>query len=419
MRAYGEFLRLPHAARLLGGTLLGRLPNGMGMLAVVLHIRAEGGGYPLAGALGGVLGLAMAAGQPVLGRTMDRLGQPRVLLLSALASAAGFTLLAAVGADPLPVAIAAVVLAGFATPPLEAGLRALWPAVLPGPGQVQAAYALDAAAQEILFTVGPLIVVAAAAVSTETALILTGLLGIAGTLVIITSGPSRDWVGEPRAADWAGPLRSPGLRVLLLGLTFAGVALGVYAVAVVAYAERMHNDLASGLLLASMAAGALLGGLVYGARVWPGEAHRRLPWLLGALAAGYVPLVWAPGLPLMTVLAFVSGVFLAPVLACSFSLVDRLAPSGTVTEAFAWVVAAVGAGSALGSAVSGIGQDMAGVPGAFAGAAAGGVLALLACLLGARTLRPAVREQPVRPAYEPAGGAQERPARRRRVRSRT
>jgi MFS family permease len=389
MRGYVVFLRRPHAARLLGGTLFGRLPNGMGALAVVLHVRADGGGYPLAGTLAAVLGLAMAAGQPVLGRAMDRYGQPRVLLPAACLSAAGFTLLAAVGARPLPLAVAAVVLAGFATPPLEAGLRALWPAVLDGPEQVDAAYALDAAAQEILFSVGPLLVVAAAAIDTETALVLTGLVGIAGTLVVALSGPSRRWTGAPRAADWAGPLRSPGLRVLLVSLACAGIALGVYAVAVVAYAERLDSGIASGLLLACMAAGALTGGIVYGARPWAGEPHRRLPWLLAALAAGYVPLVLTPGLPAMSVLAFVSGVFLAPVLACSFTLVDRLAPSGTVTEAFAWVVAAVGAGGAAGSAVAGFGEKLAGVPGAFAGAGMGGVLALVLCLLGARTLRPA------------------------------
>ncbi|MEU8797964.1 MFS transporter [Spirillospora sp. NPDC048819] len=388
MRGYVVFLRRPYAGRLLGGTLLGRLPNGMGMLAVVLHIRADGGGYPLAGTLAAVFGLATAAGQPVLGRAMDRLGQPRVLLPAACVAAAGFGLLAVVGAEPLPVAVIAAVVAGFATPPLEAGLRALWPDVLDGQEQVDAAYALDAAAQEILFTVGPLLVVAAAVVNTEAALLLTGAFGIAGTLVVALSGPSRRWRGRPRAADWAGPLRSPGLRILLLSLACAGIALGVYAVAVVAYAERYGRDLASGLLLACMAGGALVGGLVYGARPWAGEPHRRLAWLLAALAAGYIPLVLAPGLPVMSLLAFVSGVFLAPVLACSFALVDRLAPSGTVTEAFAWVVAAVGAGGSVGSFVSGVGQDVAGVPGAFAGAGIGGVLALALCLLGARTLRP-------------------------------
>ncbi|MGI5167207.1 MFS transporter [Spirillospora sp. CA-253888] len=388
MRAYVEFLRLRHAGRLLGGTLLGRLPNGMGALAIVLHVRAEGGGYPLAGTLAAVFGLAMAAGQPVLGRAMDRFGQPRVLIPAALLSGLGFALLAVIGADPRPVAVAAVVLAGFATPPLEAGLRALWPAVLPDQTKVKAAYALDAAAQEVLFSVGPLLVVLAALANPETALLLTGALGVAGTLVVTTAAPSRAWRGEPRAADWAGPLRSPGLCVLLLSLLFAGVALGVYTVAVVAYAERLHSEAASGLLLAVMSAGALVGGLVYGARPWPGAEHRRLPWLLVALAAGYLPLVWAPGLPVMLVLAFVSGIFLAPVLACSFSLVDHLAPVGTVTEAFAWIVAAVGLGGSLGMFVSGLGQDLAGVPGAFAGAGAGGVLALLVCLLGARTLRP-------------------------------
>ncbi|POM27410.1 Major Facilitator Superfamily protein [Actinomadura rubteroloni] len=388
MLAYVHFLRTPYAARLLGGTLLGRLPNGMAVLAIVLHVRAGHGGYPLAGTLAAVSGLAMAAGQPVLGRAMDRYGQARILIPSALVAAAGYAVLAGVGARPLPVATAAVVVAGFATPPLEAGLRALWPDVLRDPGQVQVAYALDAAAQEVLFTVGPLLVVAAAAWSTSAALVLTGALGVAGTLVVAGSPPSRRWRGADRAADWAGPLRSPGLRRLLLALAFAGVALGVYAVAVVAYAERAGRAEASGLLLAAMAAGALTGGLVYGALSFTRDPAARLPWLLAALAAGYVPLAWAPPLPVMLVLAFASGVFLAPSLACCFSLVDRLAPAGTVTEAFAWIVAAVGAGSSLGSFAAGFGQDLAGVPGAFAGAAAGGALALLTVLTAARLLRP-------------------------------
>ncbi|WP_433333557.1 MFS transporter [Spirillospora sp. CA-294931] len=390
MRAYVEFLRVTHAARLLGGTLLGRLPNGMGMLAVILHVRAEGGGYPLAGALGAVFGLSMAAGQPALGRAMDRYGQPRVLLPAAWLSAAGFALLAVWGADPLPLTIAAVVLAGFATPPLEAGLRALWTAVLPGPAEVKAAYALDAAAQEILFTVGPLLVIAAATVNTEAALLLTGALGVAGTLVITTSGPSRAWRSAPREAHWAGPLRSSGLRVLLLALTSSGISLGVYAVAATAYAEDRHSEWAAGLILAAMSGGALVGGLVYGARPWPGAEHRRLKWLMALLAAGYLPLIWAPDLPVMLVLAAVSGLFLAPMLACSFSLVDRLAPTGTITEAFAWIVATFGVGGAIGSALAGLGHDLAGVPGAWATAGIGGVLALVCCLAGARPLRPAL-----------------------------
>jgi hypothetical protein len=299
-----------------------------------------------------------------------------------MAAAAGFALLAVAGLRPLPVAVAGVVLAGFATPPLEAGLRALWPSVLSGPAEVEAAYALDAAAQELLFTCGPLLVIGAAAISVETALLLTGALGVAGTLVVSSSRPSRAWRGEPGGGHWAGPLRSPGMRVLIAALTFVGVALGVFSVAVVAYADARHLPYASGLLLAVMAAGALAGGIVYGRRPRNGPAYRRLVLLMTGLAAGYLPLAWAPGFPLMLVLAMLSGVFLAPVLACSFTLVDGLAPRGTVTEAFAWLVTAFAVGSSAGAALAGFAGDAAGVNGAFAVAGAGGVLALLVMLAG-------------------------------------
>jgi predicted MFS family arabinose efflux permease len=380
MRAYLDFLRKPYASRLLGGTLLGRLPNGMGPLAIVLFVRAHDGDYTLAGALSALYGLAMAAGQPVLGRAMDRFGQPRILASGALAAAAGFALLAVVGLRPPAAAVAGVALAGFATPPLEAGLRALWPSVLAGPAEVQAAYALDAASQELLFTCGPLLVIAAAAVSAEVALVFTGLLGVAGTVVVTSSRPSRAWRGEPGGGHWAGPLRSSGIRALIAALTFVGMALGVVSVAVVTYADARHASYASGLLLALMAGGAFLGGVVYGRRPRQGRPYRRLVLLMAGLAAGYLPLMWAPPMPVMPVLAVFSGVFLAPVLACTFTLVDGLAPRGTVTEAFAWLVTAFGVGSAAGAALAGLAGDEAGVHGAFAVAGAGGVLALLTLL---------------------------------------
>jgi MFS family permease len=404
MRTYLDFLRTPYALRLLGGTLLGRLPNGMAGLVILLFVRAHGGDYTLGGGLTAGYVVAMAAGQPVLGRLMDRAGQPRVLIPAAVAAAAGFALPVATGLRPLPVAAGSILLAGFATPPLEAGLRALWPTVLADPARVAVAYGLDAAAQELLFICGPLLVIAAAMVSPEAALLLTGLLGIAGTLVVVTSAPSRDWRGLPRTADWAGPLRSPGLRRLLAALACAATALGVISVAAVTYAESRHSTAASGLLLAANAGGALTGGLVYA--VWrPSDAsHRRLPWLVAGLTVGYLPLSLVPALPLMLMFAWVAGLFLAPVLACAFTLVDELAPRGTVTEAFAWLVTAASGGVALGSVAAGRAGDLAGPSGAFACAGAGGVLALAVLLLGRRGLRSG-RGTPVYPASDPISQA--------------
>lgn len=68
-------MRAHYAVRLLAGTLIGRLPNGMAPLAILLLIQHEGGTLALAGALCALYSLAAALGQPVLGRLVDRHGQ--------------------------------------------------------------------------------------------------------------------------------------------------------------------------------------------------------------------------------------------------------------------------------------------------------------------------------------------------------
>ena len=382
MRVYLDLLRAPYAARLLGGTLLGRLPNGMGVLAILLFTRGQEGSYALAGALSAIHGLAAGAGQPVLGRLMDRFGQPRILLPSAVLAGIGFVLLALVGIGSVPAAVFAVALAGFFTPPLEPGLRALWPEVLREPGQVQAAYAMDAASQELLFTLGPVLVVTAGFVSDPAPRYLSALLGLAGTLVVTASRPSRDWRGTARQGHWAGALRSRGLLVLASCLGFIGLSLGVFNVAMTAYAEGRGAPGAAGWLIAINALGALTGGLVYGSRSWAGDPERKVAPLLGGLAVGYTLLMLAPPIPAMLVLSYLAGVCLAPALACVFGMVEGLAPRGTVTEAFAWIVAFMTVGTSAGSALAGWLQEEAGTRVAFGGAALGGLVAVTLCAMG-------------------------------------
>jgi predicted MFS family arabinose efflux permease len=385
---YGDLLRAPHAARLLGGTLLGRLPNAMAALAIVLFLRSQGAGYGLAGTLSALYGLAVAIGQPLLGRAVDKRGQPRVMAAAALLSAAGFALLAVTGSSPLPVAVLAVVLAGVATPPLEGGLRALWPAVLGEEGdRVQKAYALDAAAQEVLFSLGPLLVtVVVAAASQAAAVVLTGLLGVAGTVVVVTSRPSRRWRAQEREPHWLGALRSRVLVVLLVACFFVGIALGGVSLAAVAYGDAHGGGSAASYVLAANGAGALAGGLCYGARTWAGVPERRLRALSVGLALCYPPLMLVPGLAAMLPLAALAGLFLAPALACAFLVVDRHAPAGTVTEAFSWVVTAAGVGTSLGTAVAGAAAQHAGAAAAFGVAAGGGAVAMLVLLGTGRIL---------------------------------
>ncbi|MFJ5731309.1 MFS transporter [Streptomyces paradoxus] len=375
---YLEILRARHAARLLVGTLVGRLPNATAAIAIVLFVRAEGGTYSLAGALAAVYGVANAVGQPVLGRIVDLRGQPRVQLPAAVLSGLAMAVFAFSGIGSLPLAYAAVAGAGLFTPPLEGGLRALWPSVLRREDQVHTAYAMDAVAQEVMFTVGPLLVTLCVSLwSAQAALLVLNVVGVLGALSVVVSEPSRAWRSAPREAHWLGALRSPGLLALLAAFLFIGMALGSITVASVPYADDHGGDVVYGWLMAALGFGALVGGTVYGARQWAGEPARRLQVLVALLVVCYLPLMLMPDAAPMVALTALAGVFLAPAIACAFVLVDRHAPRGTVTEAFSWLVTTFTVGHSVGTGVAGPVVEVGGALWGFAVPAVAGGVSLL------------------------------------------
>jgi MFS family permease len=106
-------------------------------------------------------------------------------------------------------------------------------------------------------------------------------------------------------------------------------------------------------------------------------------WALASLmAAGFLSLALLPSPALMTALSFLAGLGLAPLLAAAFVLIAELAPPGTTTEAFAWLVTVVSTGNAAGAAVSGVLVDGSLRAAALCGAA--GVSAGALLLFGAR-----------------------------------
>ncbi|MGW4603130.1 MFS transporter [Streptomyces sp. NPDC004532] len=378
---YLEILRARHAARLLTGTLVGRLPNATAAIAVVLFVRAEGGTYSFAGALAAVYGVANAVGQPLLGRLVDLHGQPRVQLPAAIVSGLAMAGFALAGVASPVLAYAAMIVAGLFTPPLEGGLRALWPVVLRRDAQVPTAYALDAVAQEVMFTVGPLLVTACVALwSARVALVVINVIGVLGALSVVVSPPSRAWRSGPREAHWLGALRSPGLLALLGAFLFVGIALGSITVAAVSYADGHGGDGVYGWLMAALGLGALVGGTAYGVRKWPGAPERRLRVLVGLLAVCYLPLMLMPGAVAMVLLTVLAGVFLAPCIACAFIIVDRHAPGGTVTEAFSWLVTTFTVGASVGTGLAGPVVQAGGALWGFAVPGAAGAVSLLVLL---------------------------------------
>jgi MFS family permease len=365
------------AVRLLGSSLLGRLPTGMAALAVLLLVRGRGGDYALAGLLSGLYAAGSAVGGPLLGRVIDRSRQPPVLLVAALA---------VVPVDGA-LAIVAILLAGAATPPLESCLRVLWPRVVPAE-RLHAAYSLDAAAQEILFVLGPLLVLAAVRlVGPAGGVLVAAGLGVLGVAAFASAPQSRTWRGErTEARHPAGPLRSGRLVRLLVSLLLTGFTIGTFSVGATAYAEHVGGRSLAGWFIAANGLGALLGGVGYTLVPAARDLSGRLRVVAVLLAVGYLPLAAQPGLAGTIGLSVLAGLSLPAVLTCAFALVERLAPAGTVTEAFTWLVTAFGIGNAVGAALSGTLVDRYGPVAAFL---AGAATAILAALTVLRRLLPA------------------------------
>ncbi|MFJ8752073.1 MFS transporter [Streptomyces sp. NPDC102441] len=377
---WSAVLRLPHCSRLLAATLIGRLPHGMAPVAVLLAARADGLGYSGGAALAALYGAGIAAGQPLLGRLADRMGQTRPLISSALASTTLLLVLALTGTANLPLAATVTAAAGLTSPPLEAGLRALWPRIVPTPAHLRAAYALDSGSQELVYAAGPLLAtVTAALAGPRAALAATALLGLAGTLVVAHAAPSRTW--QPTglwAAGTPGALRPPGLRLLLLSLTAVGVALGALNVAALASADHHGTTWLSGAIPAALSLGAIAGNALLSRHALTTPLHTQLSFAAAAFALAWLPLQFEAPPFLLLFAAMLPGIAFGPLLTTAYHCIDVLAAPGTTTESFGWLVSSFGIGTAIGSAVAGAADGSWLVPAAAAACA----------LLLAVTLRP-------------------------------
>jgi MFS family permease len=392
LRVYLDVLRTPSVSRLLGSAVVGRMPTAMAGLAIVLLVREAGASYAVAGLVAGAYSIALALTSPLLGRLVDRVGQTRVLVGSAGASALSFGALAAAGRSASPAVLAVLAgLAGASIPPVAACMRALWSELLGHGGQLQAAFAVESTVQELIFVIGPPLVALLAAVFSPAAAVLgTGALLLIGVGVFAATPASRAWRGQRRAADWAGPLRSRGIRAVLASIVLLAGAFGIVEVTVVADAEQLGSRTLAGPLLALWAGGSMIGGLAFGSRASDRGPEQRMIGLLFLVVAGIALLAVAGGLVQLGAGMVLAGLGIAPAIACLYLLVDRLAPAGTVTEAFTWVTTAFATGFAIGNALGGTLVQQVGIDDAFL-IAAGGVAA--AALL-ARLRRHALAAPP-------------------------
>lgn len=334
--SYRAILRTQGIRRIYAASIVGRLPWGFGSLATVLLVRDATGSFAYAGAAAGAELAAAGAMAPVLGRAVDRRGQRAVLVPFAFANAVAYCALAlgAVFDSPGGGLVALAALVGVTFPPISACTRSLLASLLAG-AQRETAYALEAVLQELTYTVGPLLVALAVALSGPAAalLVASGLV-LAGTLWFAGAPASGAWRGAAVDRPRGGALGSPPVRTVLLYGALTGSAFGAVEVAATAFARAEGSPNAIGPILAIWAIGSLVGGLLYGARSWDSSMRRRLVMINILMVCAFGALALSPSIAAMAALIFACGLPIAPMAACVYSLLGALAPRGMLTETF-------------------------------------------------------------------------------------
>jgi MFS family permease len=385
---YGRVLRIPHVRWLVIASIVGRLPFGILGLAIILFVHDRTGSFATAGIVSAAFSLAAAAGSPVQGRLMDRLGQRQVLLTSAAIHAVGGTAFVALGLGgaSIPAVTAAAILAGVGVPQLSAALRGLWAVLLDDERQLRAALALDAIVLESVFVGGPLLTgLLVAVASPASALVVGFVFATVGSLMFAAAPPSRATRGGPAPAGLLGPLASPGMRTMILGALGFGFGFGAIEVGLPAFGVEHGNASFGGLAIASLSLGSAVGGLVYGAR--PPRSVRRAYLLLFAAVPPAMALLAIPwSLAAMLLLAPIAGALIAPLTAAENEMAGIVTPPGTVTEAYTWIVTATITGVAIGTAASGALVDAHGWRSAILAGAAAAAVVIAAALVRRRTL---------------------------------
>ncbi|GAA3032402.1 MFS transporter [Actinokineospora globicatena] len=401
--AYPRLLREPGALTLGLYGVVGRFPIAMRSLGCLLLVAAISGSLAGAGVVAAAMLISQGLASPVLGRLADRVGQRKVLLTTCAVHAVALsTLVTAImlGA-PLPLLVLAAVATGCASVSFTSFMRARW-AALVEQGTLRTAYALESVLDETIFLLGPLLVtVLATAVHPAAGLVACVAFTTVGSIAVALHTRSEPVV-EP--LDEGGGQRAisvTGVQVLMVAYAGMGFLLGAIDVTMVAFAREQGTPGMGGVFLSLTAVGSLAAGAVFGAVDWKLPQEKLLVATTTVLVLGAVPLAFAGSSLVMAGLAVVAGIAIAPGLIAGSTLLEALAPKGSLSEGFSWLSSAGALGIALGTGAGGWLAESGGFDAAAWAAVGGGAVAVALSAAG----QPALRRR--RPVREPGMAARE------------
>ncbi|HGF7477039.1 TPA: MFS transporter [Vibrio mimicus] len=370
---------------------IARIPlpmTGIGIITMLSQLR---GSYGLAGAVAATFVLTYALLSPQISRLVDRHGQGRVLPTAAGISVLGILLLVACSHWQMPdwILFIGAVLAGF-MPSMSAMVRARWTVIYRGEPRLQTAYSLETVLDEVTFIAGPPMSVGlSVALFPQAGPLVAAVLLAFGVLAFVVLRGTEPPIEQSDAAlDSSGSvIRLADVRLLTLLMIAMGIIVGTVDIVSVAFAEQMGRPAAASFVLSAYAIGSCLAGLLFGALKLKTPMHQLL--LIGGLAtaATTLPLLLAGNIVGLAGAVFVAGLFFAPTMIVTMSLVERIVPENKLTEGMTWLLAGLNIGVAMGAAVSGQVVDMEGARGGFSVALVAGGAVLLVALWCYRRMR--------------------------------
>ena len=413
--SYNTILTRPGARSFSTAGLIARFPMSMVGISTILAVEGLYGSYTAAGLVSAANFVALAIGAPILARCVDRYGQSRVMLPATIVSATSLIALAAGAHAHAHLGLLAVLaaLAGGLAGSMGSLVRARWTALLNRPEDIHTAFSLEAALDEVAFILGP--VLATALCTTSIIPVTSGwiaclVMQLFGGLWFLSqratepaphprrpqrAGEEAEGTGgaaEGAAHDSAGlrpVLRYGAVGAVVVVFLISGAMFGANDVAAVAFATEAGHKSASGLVLAVWGVGSFIAALLYGARTWGWPLWKQFMTGTAALAIGTSTFVLAPNLVVLSVLALLTGLAIAPTLTSGNNIIQVTVAPSQLTEGLAWVSTALNVGVSIGSLLAGQAADAGGSHAGYLAVAGFGWAAVLAGVVGLPALKRA------------------------------
>ena len=351
MKRYRELLALPHAWTLVLASFPARLSYGMVGLGIFFKVQRETGSVAFAGLAIGLnsIGGSLTAG--FRGYLIDKYGQSWPLRVFVPSYSA--MILAVNMSESKTFLLLMAVIMGVSAPPINLSIRPLWKSVVSGT-QLRTAYAIDTSLMNTAGVIGPVLVTSLALSSHPgSALAVASALMFVGGISIMMSQVSRSWIPEVKEKGQQPLWRNPALRLLMLEGSFIGFGLGIFDVAVPAFAtlEKVPNRTA--WVFAAMGIASIAGGLIAGtlSKRTSSLSAMRNTYVIYFLVS--VPMAFTyPGWSMVIAGAFL-GFVGGAIQVFYWEVMEAVRPKGSATSYMGLLWSVEGTIMSLGSAIGG------------------------------------------------------------------